>query len=107
MSADPLQSPIFFALFRVLANMADVAAGTRQGIGPLGKDVAAQANASTIFGAPSATFQHTITIVNSVTTTIPSSVNTKLVCVVMIVLMSASQFTSMRQLLMKNMPESA
>ena len=103
-----LQSPIFFALFRVLANMAGIAAGKKDPIGPLTPEVAAQANASTIFGAPlSATFQHTLTIVNNVTVTIPSTVNTKIVCVVMIVLMSASQFTSMRQLMMKNMPASA
>src|SRR5664280_2756722 len=103
-----LQSPIFFALFRVLNSLAGIAAGTKPPIGPLTPAVAAQANASTIFGAPlSATFQHTLTIVNNVTVTIPSTINTKIVCVVMIVLMSASQFTSMRQLMMKNMPASA
>jgi YidC/Oxa1 family membrane protein insertase len=103
-----LQSPIFFALFRVLNSLAGIAAGTKPPIGPLTPQVAAQANASTIFGAPlSATFQHTLTIVNKVTLTIPSTINTKMVCVVMIVLMSASQFTSMRQLMMKNMPASA
>ena len=103
-----LQSPIFFALFRVLNSLAGIAAGTKPPIGPLPPQVAAQANASTIFGAPlSATFQHTLTIVNNVTVTIPSTINTKMVCVVMIVLMSASQFTSMRQLMMKNMPASA
>jgi YidC/Oxa1 family membrane protein insertase len=70
--------------------------------------VAAQANASTIFGAPlSATFQHTLTIVNNVAVSGPSSINTKIVCVVMIVLMSASTFTTQRQLMMKNMPASA
>jgi len=103
-----LQSPVFFALFRVLANMAGIAAGTKDPIGPLTPEVAAQANASTIFGAPlSATFQHTITIVNNVEVTAPSAINVKIVCVVMIVLMSGSQFTSMRQLMMKNMPASA
>ena len=70
--------------------------------------MAAQANASTIFGAPlSATFQHTLTIVNNVAVSTPSELHVKVFCVVMIVLMSASQFTSMRQLLMKNMPASA
>ena len=103
-----LQSPIFFALFRVLSNLAGIAAGTKPPIGPLTPEVAGQANASTIFGAPlSATFQHTITIVNNVAVTAPSAINVKIVCVVMIVLMSASQFTSMRQLMMKNMPASA
>ena len=103
-----LQSPVFFALFRVLNNLAGIAAGTKPPIGPLTPEVAAQANASTIFGAPlSATFQHTLTIVNNVAVSAPSAINVKIVCVVMIVLMSASQFTSMRQLMMKNMPASA
>jgi len=103
-----VQSPVFFALFRVLNNLAKIAAGTKDSIGPLTPEVAKQANESTIFGAPlSATFQHTITIVNNLPVTGASSVNTKIVCVVMIVLMSASQFTSMRQLMMKNMPTTA
>jgi YidC/Oxa1 family membrane protein insertase len=103
-----LQSPIFFALYRVLSNLAGIAAGTKPPIGPLTPDVAAQANASTIFGAPlSATFQHTVTIVHGVAVSAPSAINVKIICVVMIVLMSASQFTTTRQLLMKNMPASA
>jgi YidC/Oxa1 family membrane protein insertase len=100
-----LQSPVFFALFRVLNNLAGIAAGTHDPIGPLGKAEATQANASKIFGAPlSANFQHTIEIVNNVTVKVASSTNVKIVCVVMIILMSASTFTSMRQLMMKNMP---
>jgi YidC/Oxa1 family membrane protein insertase len=108
-----LQSPVFFALFRVLNNLAAIAAGTRPPIGPLDRPVAAQANASTIFGAPlSATFRHTVTLTlnavgHIVPVTGPSSVNTKIVCVVMIILMSASTFTTQRQLMMKNMPASA
>src|SRR5450631_3375289 len=103
-----LQSPIFFALFRVLNSLAGIAVGTKPAIGPLTPKVAGQANASTIFGAPlSATFQHTVTIVLGVPHTGPSSINTKIVCVVMIVLMSASTFTTQRQLMMKNMPASA
>jgi YidC/Oxa1 family membrane protein insertase len=103
-----LQSPIFFALFRVLNNLAGIAAGQKPPIGPLTPEVAGQVNASTIFGAPlSATFQHTITIVNNVAVTAPSAINVKIVCVVMIVLMSASTFTTQRQLMMKNLPASA
>jgi YidC/Oxa1 family membrane protein insertase len=103
-----LQSPVFFALYRVLANMAAIAAGTKPPIGPLTPEVAKQANESTIFGAPlSATFQHTITIVNGVATPVASATNVKIVCVVMIILMAGSQFASMRQLMMKNMPASA
>src|ERR1035437_7720703 len=103
-----LQSPIFFALFRVLNSLAGIADGTKPPIGPLTPAVADQANASTIFGAPlSATFQHTVTIVLGHSVTVPSTVTTKIVCVVMIVLMSASTFTTQRQLMMKNMPASA
>src|SRR5450631_775047 len=103
-----LQSPIFFALYRVLSNLAGIAAGSKPAIGPLTPEVAAQANASTIFGAPlSATFQHTVTIVHGVAVSAPSGINVKIICVVMIVLMAASQFISMRQLLMKNMPANA
>jgi YidC/Oxa1 family membrane protein insertase len=103
-----LQSPIFFALFRVLNSLAGIAAGTKPPIGPLTPAVAAQANASTIFGAPlSATFQHTVIIVLGHPVTVTSSVTTKIVCVVMIVLMSGSTFTTQRQLMMKNMPASA
>jgi YidC/Oxa1 family membrane protein insertase len=94
-----LQSPIFFALFRVLNNLAAVASGKpgHGSIGPLDRNLARQALQSDFFGAPlSATFVkadgHTSTIV---------------VTVVMIALMSASQFFSMRQLMMKNMPASA
>jgi YidC/Oxa1 family membrane protein insertase len=102
-----LQSPIFFALYRVLASMAGIAAG-KTPIGPLTPEVAAQANASTIFGAPlSATFQHTVTLVHGVAVSAPSAFNVKMVCVVMIILMAGSQFASMHQLMMKNMPASA
>jgi len=103
-----LQSPIFFALFRVLANMPAIATGEKPRIGPLTREVAAQANASTIFGAPlSATFNTTVTLVHGVAVSAPSAVNVKIVCVVMIILMAGSQFASMRQLMMKNMPASA
>jgi YidC/Oxa1 family membrane protein insertase len=103
-----LQSPIFFALFRMLNSLAAIAAGTKPQIGPMDQKLAAEANASTIFGAPlSATFRHTITIIAGIPHTLPSSPNTKIVCVVMIILMSASTFTTQRQLMMKNMPASA
>ena len=103
-----LQSPVFFALFRVLNSLPAIAAGTKQPIGPLSQQLAQQANASTIFGAPlSAAFLHTPTIVHGVTVQGPSSINTKIVTIVLIVLMSATTFTTQRQLMMKNMPASA
>jgi YidC/Oxa1 family membrane protein insertase len=91
-----LQSPIFFGLFTVLRNLQAIAAGTKQPIGPMTAHLAGQAQSSTIFGAPLSSHFLGAT-----------DINTKIVTVVLIVLMSASQFTSQRQLMMKNMPASA
>jgi YidC/Oxa1 family membrane protein insertase len=104
-----LQSPIFFALFRVLNSLTAIANGTKVPIGPLDKHLALQANTSTIFGGVSlaSTFKEMLAVVDGVITKVPSDLNTKIVCVVMIVLMSASTFTTQRQLMMKNMPASA
>ena len=103
-----LQSPIFFALFRVLNSLTAIANGKKVPIGPLDQQAALQANESTIFGVSlSATFQHMLEVVNGVIRVVPSDLNTKIVCVVMIVLMSATTFTTQRQLMMKNMPASA
>jgi len=104
-----LQSPIFFALFRVLNSLTAIANGKKVPIGPLDRSLALQANTSTIFGGVSlaATFQHMLAVVDGVIRTVPSDLNTKIVLVVMIVLMSASTFTTQRQLMMKNMPASA
>jgi len=103
-----LQSPIFFALFRVLNSLTAIANGKKVPIGPLDQQMALQANSSTVFGVSlSSTFQHMLEVVNGVIRVVPSDLNTKIVCVVMIVLMSASTFTTQRQLMMKNMPASA
>jgi YidC/Oxa1 family membrane protein insertase len=91
-----LQSPVFFALFRVLNSLPAIAHGTKAPIGPMTMAMAASANNSTVFGAPlSATFVHA------------PNLNTKIVTVVLIVLMSATTFTTQRQLMMKNMPANA
>jgi YidC/Oxa1 family membrane protein insertase len=103
-----LQSPVFFALFRMLYALPAIASGDRPPIGPMTPELAAQANASTIFGAPlSATFRTTLEVVNGVAVQMPSTLNTKIVCVILIILMSGSTFTTQRQLMMKNMPASA
>jgi YidC/Oxa1 family membrane protein insertase len=103
-----LQSPIFFALFRVLNSLTAIANGQKVPIGPLDKQMALQANESTVFGVSlSSTFQHMLEVVNGVIRVVPSDLNTKIVCVVMIVLMSGTTFTTQRQLMMKNMPASA
>jgi YidC/Oxa1 family membrane protein insertase len=86
-----LQSPIFFALFRVLNGIPK-----HTTIGPLNAKLVQQADAATIFGAPlSDTFTHANTM------------STRILTIVLIVMMSASTFTTQRQLMMKNMPATA
>lgn len=91
-----IQSPFFFALFRVLNHLGQVASGSRQPAGPLGRELAAQAESSNIFGAQlSSTFMYS------------GSLAAKVVTVVLIVLMSVTTFTTQHQLMRKNMPASA
>ncbi|WP_448073991.1 membrane protein insertase YidC [Georgenia yuyongxinii] len=94
-----LQMPIFFALFRVLNSLGPLAQGEYAGgpnIGPLDQELAAQAESSTLFGAPiSETFLST------------ADPTVKVVTVFLIVLMSVTTFFTQRQLTMKNMPASA
>jgi YidC/Oxa1 family membrane protein insertase len=86
-----LQSPIFFALFRVLNGIPK-----HTTIGPLNAVLVQQADSAKLFGAPlSDTFMHA------------NSMSTRVLTVILIVLMSASTFTTQRQLMMKNMPASA
>ena len=95
-----LQSPIFFALFRVLFELPRLAAGTydrADAIGPMTKELAAQAEAATIWGAPlSGTFLKA-----------DGNVHIQIVTVILIVAMSVTTFTTQRQLTMKNMPPAA
>ncbi len=86
-----LQAPIFFALFRVLNGI-----GRGNTVGPLTGVLVHQADQATLFGAPlSATFLGS------------SDLATKILTVVLIIAMSATTFTTQRQLMMKNMPASA
>ena len=98
------QSPIFFALFRVLYNMPDLAAGVypndvspKLSIGVLTQDLASQATNATIFGAP----------ISSSFLGVDATSATRAVAVVLIVMMSLTTFTTQRQLTQKNMPASA
>ncbi len=94
------QSPIFFALFRVLYSLPQVADGTRGPIGPMTPELAASAESSTLFGAPlSATFIRAAEF--------PDPTSVRVVTVVLIILMSVTTFTTQRQLTMKNMPSAA
>lgn len=91
-----LQSPFFFGLFRVLNGLHDIASGKTSPIGPITKQLAAQAESSTLFGA-----QLSDKFTNAHTTTV------QIVTVVLILLMSVTTFTTQRQLMQKNMPASA
>ncbi|MBI4941951.1 MAG: membrane protein insertase YidC, partial [Actinobacteria bacterium] len=87
-----LQSPIFFALFRVLNGI-----GQGKAIGPLDAGLVKQADDATLFGA-----QISDTFLKA-----DGNINVQILTVVLIILMSASTFTTQRQLMMKNMPASA
>jgi YidC/Oxa1 family membrane protein insertase len=91
-----LQSPIFFALFRVLNGIAGIANGSKAAIGPLDQKLAHSANTSTLLGSPLSD-----KFVGA------HNLSTQILTVVLIILMSATTFTTQRQLMMKNMPAAA
>ena len=91
-----LQAPIFFALFRVLNGLSGIASGAKQPSGAMTRSVASSAEHSTLFGA-----QLSSSFLGS------SELSVKILTIMLIVLMSASTFTSQRQLMMKNMPAAA
>ncbi len=97
-----LQSPIFFALFRVLNSLTLLSQGKYDGgakdhIGPLTRELASKAESAKIFGAPlSGSFMQA-----------HGNVRIQLVTILLIVAMSATTFTTQRQLTMKNMPKAA
>ena len=95
-----LQSPIFFALFRVLNSLKPLSEGTYgrgDHIGPMTAELAGSAESATIFGAPlSGTFMQA-----------DGDIHIQLVTVMLIVAMSATTFFTQRQLTRKNMPPAA
>jgi YidC/Oxa1 family membrane protein insertase len=93
------QSPIFFALFRVLYSLPKLSSGTyaKTSIGPLDATVAGQVEHATIFGAPLSGFFMSKDGGSTV----------KIVTIVLIVAMSLTTFLTQRQLTMKNMPPAA
>lgn len=97
-----LQSPIFFALFRVLNSLTllsegKYAGGAKTHIGPLTQELAHSVESATIFGAPlSGAFMRA-----------GGNVHIQIVTIVLIVAMSVTTFTTQRQLTMKNMPQAA
>ncbi|MGW0464977.1 membrane protein insertase YidC [Streptomyces sp. NPDC003027] len=89
------QSPFFFALYHVLSNIAE-----GDEVGVINRSLLESAREAHIFGAPlAATFtdsaQHVAALDASLT-------SVRIVTAIMIVLMSASQFYTQRQLMMKN-----
>lgn len=91
-----LQMPIFFALFRVLNAIGQIAVGDRGGIGPITQEIARDIQQSSFFGA------HLSDVFTTTTST-----TSRIVVVLLILAMSASTFFTQRQLTMKNMPEAA
>jgi len=93
------QSPIFFALFRVLYSLPQLSAGTypKSSIGPLDAATAGQVEHATIFGAP----------LSGYFMSKDGGTNVKIVTIVLIVAMSLTTFLTQRQLTMKNMPPAA
>lgn len=91
-----LQSPFFFALFRMLNAIPAIADGERAAIGFFTQDLARRMEASSIFGAE---------LSESFTTA--TETNTRILTVVLIISMSATTFLTQRQLMRKNMPAAA
>jgi YidC/Oxa1 family membrane protein insertase len=88
-----LQSPVFFALYRVLRN---IASSDPHAIGIFSLKLISQADHATLFGA-----RLSDKFIGAQTT------STQILTICLIVLMSASTFTTQRQLMQKNMPASA
>ena len=92
-----IQSPFFFALFQLLNNLRAQAEGKAPPIGPITQEVAQQIESSTIFGAR----------LSDSFVTANGNLNVQVLTVVLIVLMSATTFTTQYQLMRKNMPQAA
>ena len=88
-----IQSPFFFALFQLLNNLRGQAEGIKEGIGPITNEVAQTIESSTVFGA-----RLSDAFLSS------PDLNVKIFSGVLIVLMSATTFTTQYQLMRKNMP---
>ena len=90
------QAPVFFALFRVLQGIAE---GKARGV--LTAELVSSARRATVFGAPI-----DVTFLNA-TERAGAVMNIRAVTLVLIILMSLTTFTTQRQLMRKNMPETA
>ncbi|MFF8609896.1 membrane protein insertase YidC [Streptomyces sp. NPDC015346] len=89
------QSPFFFALYHVLSNIAE-----GDTVGVINQSLLDSARQAHIFGAPlAATFTDSAQDVAALDASLTS---VRIVTAIMIILMSASQFFTQRQLMMKN-----
>jgi YidC/Oxa1 family membrane protein insertase len=87
------QSPIFFALFRVLQGIA-----SDQALGVMTPELVDSARNATILGAPLyATFMNADEFGSA-------AMNVRIVTIILIALMTATTFLTQRQLMVKNMP---
>jgi len=94
-----MQMPFFFALFRMLTHVDDVARGDRNEIGFFSRELAQKMEESTVFGAKlSYSFLHS-------PDGAPASV--KILSLVLIIAMGFTQFITSHQLMRKNMPAAA
>jgi YidC/Oxa1 family membrane protein insertase len=91
-----LQSPFFFGLFRVLNGLEGIAEGRSKQVGPITRELAAQAEQSTLFGA-----QLSDKFIGA------DNLTVQIVTVVLIILMSLTTFTTQHQLMRRNMPAAA
>lgn len=91
-----IQSPFFFGLFQLLNNLRAQAEGKEEGIGPITNEVAKAIEGSTIFGAR---------LSDAFLTS--DQLGVKILTAVLIVLMSATTFTTQYQLMRKNMPSAS
>jgi YidC/Oxa1 family membrane protein insertase len=98
-----VQSPFFFALFRVLNNLTRICEGKIPPIGTISQDMACSAQEATVFGAP---LSSTFMLANDATGG-ASPMTVRVVTVILIVAMSVTVFTTQRQLTMKNIPAAA
>lgn len=91
-----LQMPIFFGLFSVL----NEAQNSKAGVGPLSSELAAQFGGASLFGiAPlHSSF-------SSAANAVPQQVSVMIIAVVMVILMTGSQFITQLQIVSKNMSE--
>ena len=89
-----VQSPFFFSLYNMLRSMDGISAGTHEGIGPIGREQAAEFQQSTLFGAK----------MSETLMTPGATVATRAVVIVLIASMSLVMFFQQRQLVQKNMP---